>query len=150
MPPLLSFSGRVARRGYVGLQLVSALLLVAGIVLAYLSVGFATTVGADGQLRLELAAWAAGGTLVVLTGSLLVGAGAVTRRARDGALPAIFIGLFYVINRLLLPVNVGIVTLPGMRGIALQFTYIMIIVQILLVVRGTMPDPERRRSAEQG
>lgn len=135
----------MARRGYVGLQLVSTLLLMVGIVLAYLAVKLGTTPDANGEPRVELAAWAASGMLAALIASLLVGAGAVTRRARDGALPAIFIGLFYVINRLLLPVNVGLVSMPGIRGVALQFTYIMIIVQILLVVRGTMPD---RDSAE--
>ena len=137
---LFGFAGRVRRGGYVRLQVVSALLLVLSVVFVVLSVRIIPVPG--GRMGLELAGWAIGGALGAMVASVLIGAGAVTRRARDGALPAIFIGLFYVVNRLLLPVNIGHIGPPTMREVALHFAFIMFVVQILLLVRGTLkPKP---------
>ena len=140
-PParLFGFSGRVERRAYMTLQVFSALLFIMAIAFALMSVRVPDPVfDASGRVQLELAGWAIGGALGAMTASILIGAGAVTRRARDGALPAIFIGLFYVINRLLLPVNIGHIGPPNVREVALHFAFIMVVVQVLLLVRGTV------------
>ena len=139
---LFSFSGRVERQTYLTLQVFSACLFVTAVALAFVSVRAVEPLpgagGSNGPMRLELVGWAVGGAVGAMIASVLIGAGAVTRRARDGALPAIFIGLFYVINRLLLPVNLGQIGPPTVREVALHFAFIMLVVQVLLIARGTV------------
>ena len=149
LPALFGFGGRVERSGYMTLQVISALLFVAAIGFVVASVRVHEAVPGVAGPRVELMGWAIGGAVGAMVASVLIGAGAVTRRARDGALPAIFIGLFYVVNRMLLPVNVGQMGSPVEREIALHFAFIMIVVQILLFVRGTVPDTPARAKVER-
>ena len=60
-------------------------------------------------------------------------------------MPAIFIGVFYVVNRLLLPVNIGHIGPPTVREVALYFAFIMVVVQVLLLARGTVNAPAKEK-----
>ena len=148
--PLFGFAGRLGRRAYVTTQTFSALLFIMAIAFMLMSIRVPDPVaGLPYSPRIEFAGWALGGALGAMAASMLIGTGAVMRRARDGALPAIFIGLFYVINRLLLPVNIGHLGPPTVREMALHLAFIMLVVQILLLVRGTVRSRTKRARAKE-
>ena len=140
-PSLLSFRGRLARRPYLVLQLISATLLVTGIAFAFTIFGAhpATVPGGTGEGFYR--GWSLGATLGCLVGSMWVGATAVTRRARDAALPAAFVGLLYITNRLNLPITAGVVGSADVRAMALVLATMLIVMQILLVARDSRPRP---------
>ena len=142
MPSLVSFRGRLDRRLYVVMQVVSAALLIGGIVLLAGSIGLeerGASAGGPGRTVPHVDGWSLGVAFGALVLSMWVGATAVTRRARDGALPAAFIGVLYIINRLNLPVTMGMVGSADMRELALLLAWIMMIVQVLLIARDTVP-----------
>lgn len=143
VPRLLTFRGRVGRRPYMVLQLLSAGLLVAGILFLAGSVGLRERVpdacSVAGPVPF-VRGWSFGAAVCALLYSMWIGATAVTRRARDGALPAAFVGVLYIINRLNLPITMGLVGTPELRELALLLAWIMLVVQTLLIARDTVPE----------
>ena len=142
MPSLLTFRGRVPRRPYLVLQILSAAFLISGVTFIFMAIDVTEQSGAACYIDepgITLTGWAVGAAAGTLIASMWIGAAAVTRRARDGALPAVFVGILYILNRLLLPVTIGLFGPTDLREMALLLAYIMFIIQILLVARDTVP-----------